>query len=177
MILGGAAVLAIGVGALVASHLWNHTPPHARAVPVAASSPPAEPAPPSLTPSPIANDPANEPARSEPASSSPRSGARSTTGAASDSLAEEVRLLSRAERQLNDGLGEDALATLGEHERRFPRGALAEERMAARVEALCALGRIAEARTSLGRLARAFPKSGHLDSARRFCGSQLDATP
>jgi hypothetical protein len=95
----------------------------------------------------------------------------------SDSLAEEVRLLSRAERQLNDGRSADALATLGEHERRFARGALAEERIAARVEALCTLGRIAEARTELTRLARAFPQSAHIDRARRLCRNDFEGAP
>ena len=88
----------------------------------------------------------------------------------SDSLPEEVHLLSRAEQQLNLGHAEEALTTLGEHERRFPHGALAEERMAARVQSLCALGRVAEARSDLMRFARAYPRSAHLEHARAFCG-------
>jgi hypothetical protein len=68
------------------------------------------------------------------------------------------------------GRAGDALATLGEHERRFPGGALAEERLAARVQALCALRRVNEARADLARLARTYPGSAHFDRARRFCG-------
>jgi outer membrane protein assembly factor BamD (BamD/ComL family) len=89
---------------------------------------------------------------------------------APDSLPEEVRLLSKAEQQLSAGRADDALRTLGEHERRFPGGVLAEERLAARVQALCALGRVTEARADLARLARAYPQSPHLDRARKFCG-------
>jgi hypothetical protein len=65
---------------------------------------------------------------------------------------------------------DEALRTLGEHERRFPGGALAEERLAARIQSLCALGRISEAKSDLARLARACPRSAQVDRARRFCG-------
>jgi outer membrane protein assembly factor BamD (BamD/ComL family) len=88
----------------------------------------------------------------------------------SDSLPEEVRLLSKAEHQLSAGRADEALATLGEHERRFAGGALAEERLAARVQSLCALGRLSEAKADLAKLARSYPASVHFDRARRFCG-------
>ena len=88
----------------------------------------------------------------------------------SDSLPEEVRLLSRAEHQLSAGRADEALVTLAEHERRFPGGALAEERLAARVQSFCALGRTSEAKADLARLARSYPGSAQLDRARRFCG-------
>ncbi len=78
-------------------------------------------------------------------------------------------MLSRAEQQLNSGHADVALVTLAEHERRFPDGALAEEGMAARVQSLCTLGRLAEARADLAKFARAYPRSPHLDRARRAC--------
>ena len=65
--------------------------------------------------------------------------------------------------------------SLAEHERRFPKGALTEQRIAARVEALCAVGSYPEARANLARLARAYPRSPHIDGARRFCGSDFAA--
>jgi outer membrane protein assembly factor BamD (BamD/ComL family) len=99
-----------------------------------------------------------------------RPAAHASPAGAPDSLPEEVRLLSKAEQQLSAGRADDALRTLGEHERRFPGGVLAEERLAARVQALCALGRLAEARADLARLAHAYPQSAHLDRARKFCG-------
>src|SRR4029079_2443563 len=73
--------------------------------------------------------------------------------AAKDStLSEEAALLQRAERALAAHAPTAALTVLSEHERRFPTGALREEREAARVLAFCALGRVADARS----LARAF---------------------
>jgi len=108
-----------------------------------------------------------------PADHSPtsiRQAARTATRLSRDSLAEEVRLLSRAEQQMNEGLAEEALKTLADHERRFPAGALWEERMAARIQALCALGRTSEARSDLVRLGRAYPRSPQLARARRICG-------
>jgi hypothetical protein len=60
---------------------------------------------------------------------------------ARDNLSEEVAILSRAETDLHSGKPEAALRLLNEHERRFGNGLLAEERIAARVQALCALRR------------------------------------
>jgi outer membrane protein assembly factor BamD (BamD/ComL family) len=89
---------------------------------------------------------------------------------ASDSLAEEVSLVSKAEQRLYAGYADDALKILAEHERRFPNGTLAEQRMAARVQSLCTLGRIAEAKIDLAKLARAYPLSPQLDRGRKLCG-------
>jgi hypothetical protein len=70
---------------------------------------------------------------------------------------------------MNVGLPEEALKALAEHERKFPTGSLAEDRMAARVQALCALGRTAEAKSELTRLTRTYPKSAHIELATRVC--------
>jgi hypothetical protein len=174
LLLGGGSLLAAGAGVVVAAHLWNRTPAPVTAAPAIASIVPAV-APPPAAASPVETEGSLDVVRDDhPAA---RSRARSVARPTADSLREEVRLLSRAEQQLNDGAGADALETLGEHERRFPRGALTEQRMAARVEALCALGRFGDARADLSRLARAYPRSPHLDGARRFCGSDLGGTP
>jgi len=87
---------------------------------------------------------------------------------AHDNLSEEVAILSRAETQLHAGRPEAALRLLNEHERRFGNGLLAEERIAARIQALCALGRTAEADAQLARLS---PKSLHGEQARQACSS------
>ncbi len=87
---------------------------------------------------------------------------------ARDSLSEEVAILSRAETELHSGKPESALKLLNEHERKFSNGLLAEERIAARVQALCALGRTAEADAQLARLS---PKSLHGQQARQACSS------
>jgi hypothetical protein len=164
-VLGGLGTLTI-VGVVVAGHAWT-----ARSSLAAPSRTPAilaTMAEPSATLPPAWN--AEEQATPPPLTA-PRSAARSSSAPLpSDSLPEEVRLLSRAEQQLNSGHADEALRTLGEHEQRFPSGALAEERMAGRVQTLCALGRVAEAKAGLAKLARAYPRSAHLDRARVSCG-------
>jgi hypothetical protein len=85
-----------------------------------------------------------------------------------DKLAEEVALLSRAELALHSGKPAAALEVLNEHERQFGNGILAEERTAARIQALCALGRKAEADAQLARLS---PKSLHGAQAGKACGT------
>jgi hypothetical protein len=169
-VLGGLGALAIGGVVVLAAHPWARTPSQA-AVSVAPSLPSAEPTPSSPIPPPAnADDRAAEPRHAEGPSGAPKPVARSSAASTvSDSLPEEVRMLSRAEEQLNSGHADEALRTLAEHERRFPGGALAEERMAARVQALCALGRLAAARAELARFAQAYPRSPHVDRARRFC--------
>jgi hypothetical protein len=141
---------------------------------------------PGLSSGPVESTPASTPSSGDHASGSmqvqPSANAAppiplSTAHAPVDSLPAEVRLLSRAEQQLNAGFAEDALKTLAEHERRFPNGALAEERLAARVQALCALGRSAEARKDLARLGRAYPQSPHLERARRSCSMGTGSGP
>ena len=86
-----------------------------------------------------------------------------------DTLAEEVVLLSRAETALHTGKPAVALEALNEHERKFGNGLLKAERIAARVQALCALGRNAEADAQLAQLS---PKSLHGEQSRRACASR-----
>ena len=88
---------------------------------------------------------------------------------ARDSLSEEVAILSRAETDLHSGKPADALKLLNEHERKFGNGLLTEERIAARVQALCALGRTAEADAQLAHLS---PKSLQGEQARQACNSR-----
>jgi len=78
---------------------------------------------------------------------------------APDRLAEEVAILGRAAAALRAGRAADALAALNEHQSKFPKGALTQERRAARAEALCSLGRFAEARAELARLPKSSPQA------------------
>jgi hypothetical protein len=172
-VLGGLGAIALGGTVIVAAHPWTSTSLQVP-VPVAPSVFTAEPSPAAtLPPSPNADDREPEPQRAEGPSSALRPLApmarSSIASRPSDSLQEEVRILSRAEQQLNSGHADEALKTLAEHERRFPDGALAEERMAARVQSLCALGRVPAARADLAKFAHAYPRSPYLDRARRFC--------
>lgn len=166
-VLGGLGALAIGGAVIVAARPWTRMPSQA-AAPVTLSLPPADPAPAAAIPPTLHADDRIPEQRVEGPSSASRPTARSSS-APSDSLQEEVRILSRAEQQLNSGHAEEALRTLAEHERRFPDGALAEERMAARVQSLCALGRVPAARADLAKFAHAYPRSPYVDRAQRFC--------
>ncbi len=75
-------------------------------------------------------------------------------------LAAEVALLHAAQDGLR-GSPAEALARANEHARRFPRGALGQEREVIAIEALVKLGRREEARARAARFARTFPGSTH----------------
>jgi hypothetical protein len=85
---------------------------------------------------------------------------------ARDRLAEEVAILGRAAADLRAGRAADALSALNEHQSKFPKGVLTQERRAGRAEALCALGRFSEARSELSRLPKASPQAVR---AAAFC--------
>jgi len=85
-----------------------------------------------------------------------------------DKLAAEVELLSRAETALHNGKPGAALQVLNEHARKFSNGLLKEERIAARVQALCALGYRSEADAQMALLS---PKSLHGDRVRAACNA------
>jgi outer membrane protein assembly factor BamD (BamD/ComL family) len=85
------------------------------------------------------------------------------------SLAEELKLVTAAQAALDSGRHDDALALLQQHARRFPHGALAEEREAARVEALCGLGREHEAIRLADRFVIEFPGSPRSSRIRAAC--------
>lgn len=72
---------------------------------------------------------------------------------------DEGMLLTRAMQSRRAGDYDAAIASLAEHERRFPNGTLAIERKVERVRALCAAGKAAQARGEATRLARAHPDS------------------
>jgi hypothetical protein len=90
---------------------------------------------------------------------------------ASDRLKEEVAILSRAESERHARRFASALNLLEEHRRKFPRGSLSQERMAARIRVLCGLGRVTEAEAELAALKRASPSSLHLP-ARAACAAK-----
>ena len=104
-----------------------------------------------------------------PVSSSRAGDAQKIVPRSRDGLAEEVALLSRAETEFRAGRPAKALLLLSEHQRKFPHGALAEERAAARIQALCALGRNDEANAQLTQLLHISPNSAHEARARQAC--------
>jgi hypothetical protein len=142
-------------GALLAMHTLTRPP-----VPAPASSevvtadtgatvPPEEEPALSASSTPVAEEPARR--RSPSSASLPPSEAID--------LRAERTLLDRARAALLHGDALAALASVGEHARRFPHGALAEEREALRVEALVSAERYDEARTTAARFHAARPGS------------------
>ena len=77
----------------------------------------------------------------------------------SPQLAAEIALLARANAAVNSGNGRRALELLAEYDRKFPAGALAQERAATSVLALCAAGRTREARAAADRFTRRWQRS------------------
>lgn len=172
--LGGHAIAAIAFGlGLVGAGVFQLTrPAPVHVAPAAASSAVVASAPAATSARPQPPEAASEPGPAVPenagttgpaaSSESATSRARSAApAAASDRLAEEVAILSRSERALSAGQYQAALHLLDEHRRNFPNGALVQERIAARVQALCGLGRVSDAEAELARLARLSPKSPH----------------
>lgn len=110
-------------------------------------------------------------ARARSKSEAPRESlaASATTAALTDSLAEEVHMLRQARSALDRGEAAQALRLLDAHAARFQHGTLREERLATRVQALCALGLVDSARTAAQELERVAPRSPHLARVRASC--------
>lgn len=87
----------------------------------------------------------------------------------STDLAEETALLEAARASLREGSGAAALEAVKAHARRFPEGLLAEEREAARILALCALDRRAEAARAREDLRARWPSSPHGRAIEAAC--------
>ena len=73
-------------------------------------------------------------------------------------LQRETALLARARADLRSGAPENALSRLRDHEREFPTGTLVTERRRLKVDVLCRLGRVDEARKVVSALDRAAPE-------------------
>lgn len=160
--------LVVGVGLVGASATWALRPSE-DVTPAAAAGRAAVP----MTAETPAQLPLPEPVEAPPVPSSPSPSdvaVPTKPAAAVDRLAEEVSILSKATGQLRSGKPGEALRLLNEHQRRFPGGRLVEERRAARIQALCALGNRGAAEAELAQLARSSPRSPHLARARQACG-------
>jgi hypothetical protein len=167
LIKSGALLVGLGVAGAGLFYALKPEEPVAAPPVVATVAPPTPPA------------PIGEAAPESPATVTPEApvtekrGPSASPVRSADGLAEEVAILSRAGAELHAGRPQAALTALGEHQRKFPNGVLTQERTAARVQALCALGRTKEAQTELARLARISPNSPHEARARKACGSAL----
>lgn len=104
---------------------------------------------------------------SRPAESAPQ-----VSGAAPPSSLEgEMRLVREAQESLRNGKPEQALQLLDRHQVEHPNGALGEERSAARVVALCSLGRTHEAQQEAERFLRTWPQSPLAQRVRSACAT------
>jgi len=160
-----AVTAAIGVGGALFFGLGDRDEPTAAPPPAAAHAP---------APAAVSTAPVQPVTESAPAAPAEPAAAEQPSPSArrSGTLAQEVAMLSRATADLQAGRAAEALKVLAEHQRKFPGGLLAEERRAARVQALCALGRRAEAEAELERLERTSPQSPQTARARQFCSAQ-----
>jgi hypothetical protein len=90
-----------------------------------------------------------------------------------EDLAAELGLVRAARDRLVARDPRGALALVEQHAAQHPRGVLTEEREAARVHALCGLGRQREARSAASEFRGAFPRSPHLRALARSCALDL----
>jgi RNA polymerase sigma-70 factor (ECF subfamily) len=89
-------------------------------------------------------------------------------------LLEETQLMVDAQRLLNGGAPDSAMALLDRHRALFPGGKLAQERDAARILALCALGRTGEARRARDRFEQDWPGSALSRRVRASCAGAVE---
>lgn len=152
--------------ALVAAPVEDAPPPL-----VEAELPPAPPPPgvPRARVAPVVAEP--EPVAAEPAPVAAAAVAPRAEPMRSDArLSDEVRLLGTAQAALRDGKAQEALGLLDEHDNFFKGAArLQEEVHVARIGALCALGRVEDARAQFALLESRWPSSVHLDRVRDAC--------
>ncbi len=137
--LGGASVK------LLTRNEGSSPPPQAVSTRVEVPSP--------VTPTPVANAP------SPPAHELPRRSERKTPAPHDLRLAQERALLERAHTALDRDSPTEALTALAEHERRFPSGALSEEREGLTIQALVLSGDVEAARARVEELRRRYPQS------------------
>jgi hypothetical protein len=91
-----------------------------------------------------------------------------------DSISEEAAILARAQSELRHGRAAQALQILAEHERRFKQGILSQERKTVRIQALCQMGRVAEANALMRGVS---PQSLTGQSVRQACSSLPSSSP
>lgn len=145
-----------------------------------AAPPPAEPPGAVMEPPPAPDPPPPAPAkaaapvvsRAQPhASAAPFEAAPAAAAPAEDPLDVETRGLGEAHRALQSGDAQRALSLLEQQSAAHAQGELREERAAARVVALCKLGRTEEARAVAETFLRENPRSLLADRVRAACPS------
>jgi type IV secretory pathway VirB10-like protein len=129
-----------------------------------------EPAPAAVpAPVPVPQVVAVEPPEPEPQPTRASKRRNKRTNAGTSTFGDEFSLIRKAQRELASGHADAALATLREHERRFPKGSMNEDRLALRALALCSAGRRDEGRRAAKRLERRFPRSVYAERVNEAC--------
>lgn len=86
-----------------------------------------------------------------------------------DGVAEEVALMGRIRRAIQNDENDRALRLLRQHGRRFPTGVFADEREVSLAEALCAAGKVEQGREAASSFVAKNPRSSLAARARRAC--------
>ncbi len=178
VVIGGLAIALAVLGKPRPERSASVATPVFPAIVVDAPEPPVEPVPPVRAPQEAAvpSAPA-EPLAADPQPEEPRVRRRRPPRAREDttapppasSLAEEMKLLRRANGQVKGGQPERALETLAEHARRFPNGTLAAEREIKRAEAHCRKGDTKASRRVVDRFLRDHPGTALRSRAQSIC--------
>src|SRR5690606_36786244 len=89
----------------------------------------------------------------------------------SDPLTRETQGMREIQRALRGGDGQRALELIADDAARFSKGVLHQERAAARIQALCLVGRAATARSEAADVVSRSPRSPLLAKVRSTCRS------
>lgn len=183
-VLAGVAVLAAAIGVWAARAGDEPAPAPVvvaaapmEAVPEDRREVPPPPPPVVVAPAAVVAEVAPEPAPEEPpveaSKKRPRAKARVDVAEPAEApvdFAAELQLIAEIRAALKQGDSARALARVDEHARRFgARGQLVQERLAYHVEALCAAGRVDDARRVAGDLLTKWPDSTHAPRVKKSC--------
>ena len=165
---GGGAMLALGGSDGDAAVKTAATPPR---TPAPAVAPPVEPEVEPEVEFQFEPDRVEPPRRTAP---EPRRPPRQAPPprASSPSLSQELTLVRRARAALRLGMPDRALELLAQHAARFPDARLAQEAAVVRIEAVCATGDSARARSLTADFARAWPHSPLRARVWNMCGAK-----
>jgi hypothetical protein len=117
-------------------------------------------------------EPSKPSSAAAPVSDIPAAGAFPEGPAKSSDLSLEARALSLVQRAVREGRSSEALTLLDQQERDFPQGELRQERVAARVVALCAAGKASEARALAADFLAKAPHSPLAARMRTTCAGE-----
>jgi hypothetical protein len=174
-----AVALPAGIAIGASGHAWyaHQQPPREPVAQVAAARLPAalesKPAAAPIAAAPSAVQPA-EPVTSAASSAPPPAGVRSSAKAARWSfrpLNRELSLLEKARTLLSEGKTEATLALIAQHQQRYPRSTLDQERRALHIKALIAANRTIEARKRAITFVRSYPNSTLRSSVEKSVAS------